>query len=192
VNNNFMCDGHLAQLEASAISLEVANERGYRTVTDKAELTSLGFVRTQLRVPGLLIPQWGVDGTQKNYQIRPDSPRSDKKGKVLKYENPAGSTIHLDCPPRCQKMLANPSFPLWITEGSKKADALASKGACALSLTGVWGFKGKNEFGAVTMLNDWDYIALKDRVVHLTFDSDIENKKQVKDALQRLAQHLKT
>ena len=191
MNNNLICETHLAQLKESAPAFEVANERGYRTVTDKAELTSLGFVRTQLRVPSLLIPQWEVDGTQKNYQIRPDSPRSDKKGKLLKYENPAGSTIHLDCPPRCQKMLTNPLIPLWITEGSKKADALASKGACALSLIGVWGFKGKNEFGAITMLCEWDFIALKDRLVYLAFDSDIENKKQVKEALQRLAQHLK-
>jgi hypothetical protein len=191
VNNNFICETHLVQLKESAISLEVAQERGYRTVMDKAELASLGFVRTQLRVPGLLIPQWGVDGIQKNYQIRPDSPRGDKNGKALKYENPVGSTIHLDCPPRCQKMLANPLIPLWITEGSKKADALASKGACALSLIGVWGFKGKNEFGAITMLCEWDFIALKDRFVYLAFDSDIENKKQVKEALQRLAQHLK-
>jgi hypothetical protein len=191
MNNFFLCNSHLEQLKAGAISLEIATERGYRTVTDKVELTSLGFVRTQLRVPGLLIPQWRVEGMQKDYQLRPGSPRSNKKGKVIKYENPAGSSIHLDCPPRCQKMLANPSILLWISEGSKKADALASQGTCALSLAGVWGFKGKNEFGAVTMLSDWNYIALKDRFVYLAFDSDMENKKEGKEALQRLAQHLK-
>jgi len=120
MNNFFLCNSHLEQLKASAISLEIATERGYRTVTDKVELTSLGFVRTQLRVPGLLIPQWRVEGMQKDYQLRPGSPRSNKKGKVIKYENPAGSSIHLDCPPRCQKMLANPSILLWISEGSKK------------------------------------------------------------------------
>jgi hypothetical protein len=171
MNNFFLCNSHLEQLKASAISLEIATERGYRTVTDKVELTSLGFVRTQLRVPGLLIPQWRVEGMQKDYQLRPGSPRSNKKGKVIK--------------------LANPSILLWISEGSKKADALASQGTCALSLAGVWGFKGKNEFGAVTMLSDWNYIALKDRFVYLAFDSDMENKKEGKEALQRLAQHLK-
>ena len=80
MNNFFLCNSHLEQLKASAISLEIATERGYRTVTDKVELTSLGLVRTQLRVPGLLIPQWRVEGMQKDYQLRPGSPRSNKKG----------------------------------------------------------------------------------------------------------------
>jgi hypothetical protein len=87
-------------------------------------------------------------------------------------------------------MLGDPSVPLWVTEGSKKADALASQGACVISLTGVWGFKGRNEFGGITMLADWDFITLKGRRVNLAFDSDIVDKSEVQKALQRLAQHL--
>ncbi|MFC1916956.1 hypothetical protein ACFLX1_02375 [Chloroflexota bacterium] len=40
-----------------------------------------------------------------------------------------------------------------------------------MSLTGVWGFKGRNKFGSVTILTDWDYIALKGMLVYLAFDS---------------------
>ncbi|MBM3301216.1 MAG: DUF3854 domain-containing protein, partial [Deltaproteobacteria bacterium] len=85
----------------------------------------------------------------------------------------------------------NPQVPLWITEGSKKADALASKGACAISVSGVWGFKGKNQFGGITFLTDWDYIALKGRTVYLAFDSDIVTKEPVRKALEHIGEHLR-
>lgn len=186
-----LLESHLSQLrDGSGISLEVILERGYRSILGKAELERLGFSGAQRRTPGILIPLWGVDGKQVGYQYRPDSPRINQKGKPVKYENPIGSRIRLDCPPRCQKMLANPQIPLWVTEGSKKADALSSKGACAVSLTGVWGFKGKNELGGVVFLADWDYIALKGRTIYLTFDSDVITKVPVRKALERLTEHL--
>ena len=182
---------HLEQLAKSAIAHEVIIERGYCSVTNKAELASLGFNSNQQRVPGLLIPLWGVDGKPVGYQLRPDNPRQNKEGKSVKYENPKGSSIRLDCPPRCQGALGNPNVPLWVTEGIKKDDAIASLGQCAIALTGVWGFKGKNRFGSSTILADWDYIALKGRTVYLAFDSDILVKREVQQALDRLGSFLR-
>lgn len=182
---------HLEQLTASAISPAIITERGYRSITSHAELARLGFSSAQQHTPGILIPLWGVDGKRIGYQYRPDNPRTSRQGKPIKYENPLGSSIRLDCPPRCLKSLGDPQVPLWITEGSKKADALASQGACALSLTGVWGFKGKNELGGVVFLSDWDYIALEKRTVYLAFDSDIITKPPVRQALERLAEHIR-
>ena len=166
-------------------------ERGYRSLLGKSELQKLGFSPAQQRAPGILVPLWGVDGQEAGHQFRPDNPRSDSRGRSIKYESPRGAGNHLDCPPRCQKMLGDPQAPLWVTEGSKKADALASRGACAISLTGVWGFKGKNERGGTTFLADWDYVALKDRTMYLAFDSDAVTKDLVKQALEHLAEHLR-
>ena len=166
-------------------------ERDYRSLLGKAELEKLGFTRAQQRIPGILIPLWGVDGKQTGYQYRPDNPRLDQRGRPVKYESPRGSGNRLDCPPHCQRMLGDPGVPLWVTEGSKKADSLASRGACSISLAGVWGFKGRNELGGVTLLADWDYIALKERVVYLSFDSDVVTKGPVKKALGRIAEHLR-
>jgi hypothetical protein len=90
----------------------------------------------------------------------------------------------------CQPQLADPRVPLWITEGQKKAAALASRGLCAVALLGVWNFKGKNEFGAATFLADWDYIALTGREVRIVFDLDVMIKSDVRKALQRLVEHL--
>ncbi|MBA2084655.1 hypothetical protein DMTZ50_0460 [Dehalococcoides mccartyi] len=182
---------HLQHLsEGSGISTEVIKERGYRSILNKSDLEKHGFLSSQRRAPGILIPLWGVDGGQVGCQYRADNPRSDSRQRPLKYESPVGSSNHLDCPPRCRPMLGDPKTPLWITEGSKKADALASHGACVISLTGVWGFKGKNEFGGITLLADWDRIAIKDRLVYLAFDSDVVSKDLVRKALEHLGEHL--
>src|SRR5258708_3731577 len=50
---------HRRLIEGSAISEEVARERGYRSVEKKAELARLGFGRTQQIVPALLNPVHG-------------------------------------------------------------------------------------------------------------------------------------
>lgn len=177
--------------KGSGISIDVIKERGYRSLLGKAELEKLGFTPAQQRSPGILIPIWSVDGKEAGYQLRPDHPRTNSRGKPVKYESPTGSPNRLDCPPRCQKMVGNPQVPLWITEGSKKADALASREACAISVTGVWGFKGKNQFGGITFLADWDYVALKGRTVYLAFDSDIVTKEPVRKALEHIGEHLR-
>ncbi|RAL69249.1 DNA primase [Dehalococcoides mccartyi] len=187
-----LLESHLRHLlEETGLDLDIIRERKYRSIVCKAELGRFGFAPVQQRVPGLLIPLWGVDGQAAGYQLRPDNPRANNQSKPVKYELPAGSANRLDCPPRCQKALGNPKLPLWITEGSKKADALAGRDACAVSVTGVWGFKGKNEFGGVTFLADWDYIALKDRTVYLAFDSDIVTKEPVRKALSHVAEHIR-
>jgi len=186
-----LADHFLHLNDGSGLSIEVIKERGYRSMLGKSELEKLGFTPAQQRTPGILIPVWSVDGNEAGFQFRPDHPRTSNRGKPVKYESPAGSSNRLDCPPRCQKILGNPQISLWITEGSKKADALASKGACAISVTGVWGFKGKNQFGGITFLTDWDYIALKNRTVYLAFDSDIVTKEPVRKALEHIGEHLK-
>jgi len=202
MNQNLSSD-HLTMLRQSAISDAVLEARGYRTITGTDELTKLGFAPVQCRVPGLLLPLHGTNGGNSVYVFRPDNPRvveEKKKGKnsdgtypckVIKYEYPKGEPMHVDCPPMCRSLLGNPKVRLWITEGQKKADALASIGECAIALLGVWNFKGKNEYGGTTLLADFDHIAFEERDVRIVFDSDVATKPQVHQALQRLSYHLR-
>jgi len=181
---------HLDHLKASAISIEVIKERGYKSVLGKTALREAGFSKAQQRCPGILIPLHGVDGTVVGHQYRPDNPRKNTKDKVIKYENPAGSSIRLDVPPRCREQIGNPSIPIWFPEGIKKADALASHGACAVALTGVWNFKGRNPLGGTTILADFDFIALAERQAYICYDSDYADNPSVRKAAERLAEHL--
>jgi hypothetical protein len=174
----------------SGLGLEVIRERGYRTVVSKGELSKIGFAPAQQRVPGLLMPVHGPDGSNSLYSYRPDSPRQTENGKLLKYEFPKNARMRLDVPPRSRAALADPTVPIWITEGQKKADALATHRFIAVALLGVWNFKGRNKFGGVTLLADFDYIVLKGRTVNIVFDSDVMTKQPVQDALARLTEHL--
>lgn len=87
--------------------------------------------------------------------------------------------------------MADPGIPIWLTEGVKKGDALASYGLCTLALLGVWGFKGKNALGGTTVLADVDAVAWNGRSVFIVFDSDVMTKPQVHKALDRLTEHLR-
>lgn len=170
---------HLAMLKASGITPGVATARGYKTITTKSELEVLGFGQSQRSVPSLLVPIWTVDKEIGGYQARSDAPRM-RNGKPVKYETPAGGKIRIDVPPTIHHLIGQSDSALWITEGSKKADAAASRGLCCVSLSGVWNWKSGVE------LADWDKIRIKGRKTYLAFDSDWHENPQVRDALVRL------
>jgi len=198
-----LSDKHLRTLrDESAISEAVIKARGYWTATEAAELETLDFAPAQRRVPALVLPIWTPDGRNGASVIRSDAPRTfDQKDKprlpdgtypqrVLKYECPKGDAARLDCPPPCQPQMGDPSVPLWITEGQKKADSLASRGFCAIALLGVWNWRGKNDLGGLTVVADWEAVALKNRDVRIVFDSDVMRKPEVQHALKRLTAFL--
>jgi hypothetical protein len=172
----------------SAITDDVIKLRGYCSVSHPDDLRDLGFSKVQARTaPVLAIPLWDVHGQQPGWQIRPDSPRMTKDGKIIKYENPKGGTVSLDVHPSMQALLGDPAVPLWITEGVRKGDALASRGACAIALMGgVWGFRGTNEHGGKVILPAWEHVALNGRLVYVVFDSDLATKANVQAALKAL------
>jgi len=190
-----LSEAHLSMLrDASCISETVIAARGYRTVTISKDLADLGFPPRQRRVPALLLPLHTTDGQIGLYILRPDNPRTvqmtDGKTKTIKYEAPTGMGARLDCPPVCQPMLGDPAIPLWVTEGQKKADSLATQRLCAIALMGVWNWKSRNDVGGNVFSADWDYIALTGRDVRIVFDSDVMTKTSVRQALDRLSEHL--
>lgn len=168
--------------ERSGISDDVAKARGYETVEDKARLRALGFAKFQRRVPALLIPLYGANGEVVGYQTKPLKPRRDAASdKLVKYELPKGSGVVIDVPPGAAAALPEPSVPLWVTEGAKKADAAVTAGLCCIALQGVWSWRD-DEF--------WNGVATQNREVNLAFDSDVMRKDDVKNALDALTDYL--
>lgn len=165
-----LADHHRRMLtEESGIDPIAVEERGYRTVEKKADLKRLGFSDAQTSTPGLLILIYSPTEEKTLYQFRPDEPRV-RNGKIVKYETPRGSTMTLDVHPFARERLGDPTTPLLITEGSKKGDALVSRGFCALALIGVWTWRGTNARGGKTALPDWEYVALNERRIYIVFD----------------------
>ncbi len=176
-------------LDESVIAPEIAEERGYRTVERKVELKELGFSDAQRNVPGLLIPIWAPAGEIVLYQYRPDEPRI-KAGKPVKYETMPRSRMTLDVHPSNRDRLHDPAIPLFVTEGVKKGDSIASQGLCALSLLGVWNWRGTNARSGKVALPEWELVALNDREVYIVFDSDVALKPEVHAAMLRLKNFL--
>lgn len=191
MNRLQLSDAHRQMLQASAISDEVAAARGYQTVTSPRALPPQ-FTGPQRERHGLLLPIRDVTGEVATYQLRPDNPRRDARGKVIKYETAAAGRSCLDVPPVVHPYLRDSSEPLWITEGSRKVDSGLSNGLRAvIGLMGVWNFRGTHPGGGRAVLPDWDFIALNGREVVIAFDSDVMRKDTVRSAIDRLAEFVK-
>ena len=103
---------HQRLLANSGIAPDVAAERGYRSGVSLEEVHALGFAPRQCRVPALLLPVRGPGGAVTLHQIRPDAPRRDRRGRLVKYETPAGARMGLDIPTRVRPVLGDPDIPL--------------------------------------------------------------------------------
>jgi hypothetical protein len=181
---------HAEQLRASAITPERARARGYVSGDTKSLCEQRGIAKAGRNVPGLWIPQLRKDGSTWGWLWRPDNPRLNGAGKPVKYETPVGQSAGLDVPPGVGPLLDDPAIPLWLTEGSKKADAAAQLGLACVSISGVWDWRGTNSAGGKTALADWHDVALNGRRVILAFDSDVTVKPQVAKALDELARYV--
>src|SRR5579871_3180517 len=182
---------HRDMLTASAISPEIQKARGYTSAVARTELQRLGFNTAQSRcVPALILPTWRPCGERGLTQMRPDQPRSFPDGRLAKYEMPGQERMCLDVPPTVQKLIGDPKTPLFLTEGVKKGDALASVGVGVVSLLGVTCWKGTNEQGGKVALPDWHDVALNGRELQIVFDSDVMRKRTVYFALRSVKEFL--
>lgn len=185
----------MEELNSSRISTELIEQRGYRTVTaaDRATLEAAGCpawaMRNEEAFPGLFLPMHRVrTGEFIGFQFKPAVPQA-KPGtdKPVKYASPKGMGNRLDVHPACTDRVSDPQRPLWITEGIKKGDALASRDLAVVTLTGVWNWR--NQEGS---LGDWEDIPLKGRTVIVCFDSDAPTNPQVRNAMIRLVGWLRS
>jgi len=170
---------HVAILVARGIAPHIARDRGLMTVRTVAHLEKLEFPPSQRAAPALLLPLHNTVGDCVGYQLRPDVPRSGRRGKPIKYETRAGTKLLVDVPSVARPGLHDADIPLWITEGPLKADAAVSAGACCVAVLGVHSFARQTD-----VLADWANIVLQDRDVYLAFDSDAATKAAVRRALR--------
>ena len=169
--------------DESGISPEIAAQRGYRTARRRSEVPE-AFAGYQRRL-GLVVPVFSPDGATIGAQLRPDRPRKNRKGKPLKYETPGDSKVILDVHPGMLEEVRSGDGDLWITEGIKKADKLASLGLPTIGVTGVWNFQRDGE-----LLPCWNHVRLAGRRLYVAYDSDVTRKEGVQLALERAARLL--
>ncbi|HZN75692.1 MAG TPA: phage/plasmid primase, P4 family [Micromonosporaceae bacterium] len=196
----FLLEHHRQELVAqSAIDPAVLEERGYRTVgrptpnddRPRQDMKRLGIPSWALNedryFPGLLIPMYRATGERISWQWKPRVPVPDRDGKPRRYASVKGHANRLDVHPRNRDRIVDPTVPLWITEGVKKADSLTSRGCCVVALTGVFNWRGQ-----LATLGDWEDVPLRGRQVIVCFDADARTKKNVLRAMQRLGRWLRS
>jgi len=171
-------------------------EGRYRTVTAE-EAQAVGFSEHQAR-DGMLIKLYSPAG-EVSYELKPDKPRTEvkKNGKrmIVKYEQQGSFASVVDVHLSMRWRLLFSDEPLYVTEGTKKGDCLASRNRLAVGLAGVWNWGTEPERDRLRrrrpeLLSDWDVVPLKGRRVYIAFDADFRKRRKVAQAIVRLAERL--
>ena len=177
-----LSDSDQRQLKDSNITPDVGAARGYRTIRHRSEVPD-EFANWQHRL-GLLVPTYSPDAETSGHQLKPNKPIRRKDRSAPKYETPADSTITLDANPLMLEAVRHGDGDLWITEGCKKVDALASRGEPAVGFIGVWNMAVPKTKGTVP-LPCWQHVRLRGRRVIIVFDADARTNPDVQEALRR-------
>jgi hypothetical protein len=138
------------------------------------------------------IPYFDIKGkTTDYYRVRFLQCENDND---LRYMQPAGSAPALYLPPTLGPrrswvgIAADPTIPLIITEGEKKAAVASKRGLACLGLGGVWSFRSGGRFQ--NLLPEFDAFNLEGRVVEVCFDTDVMTKREVHMAMIHFARTL--
>jgi phage/plasmid-associated DNA primase len=218
-------DNHRQEWLNSAIS-ELIIDANLHTITDHRTINYLlgwktpkGAAGKQSKDDRTCWAVWGENPCDREtsyfgVQIKPDNPRTNQDGKVIKYEScigkgEASQPLFLKVPDQIWEQIATkwavPIFPedyeqgFWqwvlnktqipilITEGAKKAAALLSHGYVTISIAGVSNGQYLGEINP--------YIApfcMVGRKTVLAYDSDLHSKELVRKELDRLGRLIST
>lgn len=196
----FLFDAHHRELvEGSAIDEQIVVARGYRSVgrptntndDPRQEMKRLGIptwaTAEDRYFPGLLIPLYRPNGERISAMFKPRVAVTNRDGKLMKYAAVKNRPSTIDVHPINRDRIVDITVPLWITEGVKKADALASRGLCVAALSGV--FNWRSTMGA---LGDWEDIPLRGRQTVICYDADARTNPNVLRAMVRFGHWLRS
>ena len=192
---------HLADLRKSGLSDQQIALCGFHSLQAPASIqAALRWKRYGAEFGDCLaIPFFDTAGKTNGYcRLKPDCPRKgNEDGKPIKYESPKGSTNRAYFPPNTLAALHDPSAPLVITEGEKKAAKADQEGFVCIGLVGVYGWQKKRTKdkdgkpqGERELIDDLAPIPWQGRPVFLCFDSDAATNPHVRAAEWHLAETL--
>ena len=182
---------HLEDLRRSGLSDETITRWGCYSIVERSEIQALGFGHYHHpRWRCQFCPQTAPSPTPVDVMLKPDVPRTDKRGHAAKYEARPNSRNRIHAPLAIRHKLSDASEPLVITEGQKKSEKGAQEGICVIALAGVWNWRdriGESSFP----ISDFELFSLEARRVALSFDSDAISNNHVRQAERDLAGFLR-
>jgi uncharacterized protein (DUF927 family) len=176
---------HLADLRKSGLTDETIDKAGFASLRP-CDIEKETGIRSLPVLSAYRIP---FDTGYSRFKLfyREEAPDG---AKWPKYIQKSGQQNRLYIPVLLELLLKDISRPLYITEGEKKSLKAAQEGIVCIAITGLWNWKRK---GTDELVQDFDGIALKGRVVCIIPDSDwldLNSKgkpKNLKQAVERLA-----
>lgn len=136
------------------------------------------------RVPAYRLPYFDATGKRtEHFRLRFLKKVKDRKGRVVRYWQPKGSGVHVYFPHGYAE--ADPTLPLYICEGEKKAALLSKLGYRALALGGVRMFSTKGDPGLVSELR-----TIAKGEIRIAFDGNTATNPDVARARTELAARL--
>lgn len=152
---------HLIDLRKSGLSDETIEQSGIKTVPSGQINKRLGF-----NLPGLTscyeIPYPGCKDFSRLRCFYEDGKNGPRYLQCRKSGN------HLYIPNLAASILSDPTKPLYLTEGEKKAIKASQEGLPCIGLSGLWNWKLKDG----ELIPDFDKIELKHRTVYIVPDND--------------------
>lgn len=176
---------HLADLRRSGLSDDTILRSGIFSAPEAQVREILGYGCGV----GMVIPYYDLlnGAGPVLYRIRLDTPGPDGK----RYRTPKGARNRLYMPLILDPAkVTDPTVPLYLVEGEKKALKAAQEGLVCLGLPGVWSWKTRAN-GKSHPIPDLDQIHWRNRTVTIVYDSDLAVKEPVQFAEFRLAQELR-
>ncbi len=191
-------DKHRDELHGSGLTDATVEAAGIRSITSGEVRTTLGWaVRDVDWGTGILFPYHSNGHDKHPYsRIKLDFPRTNKDGRVVKYEAPRKSKNRAYIPPGVRDQIESATTVL-ITEGEKKALCVSQFGTPCIGIPGVWAFQQKRQrsdtgraFGKRILIDELSAIKWKGKHVVVAFDSDVVTNDAVQLAESRLAETL--
>ncbi len=117
---------------------------------------------------------------------------ADGAPKLQRYWQPPTTMPRAYFPPFCDwgSIALDPSIPIAVTEGEKKAAIATKMGLPTIGLGGVWSWQSKKL--RFSLIPDLELLKLVERSVYLIFDTDPEPKPEVAGALEALGHTLES
>lgn len=196
-----LSEKHKRDLYSSGLTDELINEFGYYTC-DASEANRL-LERQNINCECLVFPYPGI---QNYFRLKPDGAILNGEGKIAKYLQKTNSESRLYIYKPIRESFAthtSDSLPILITEGEKKTAKatlefyVKEKLFLPIGISGVWNWRTRkliktsdgSQVYVPDVIDDIKSLPINNRIIYISFDSDIETNEQVQNAENELARY---
>jgi Domain of unknown function (DUF3854) len=175
---------HLADLRRSGLSDETIRLQKITDVPPSMIEGLLGFPTPQVISAYVLPFADPVGRFMDHIRIKVFPTYRNRRGQTVKYLQTRDSGAHLYFPLVTLDRVLHGDEPLWLVEGEKKSLAAAQLG---LPAVGFCGIQGWHVAGSRALLQDFEDIPLRGRIVELVPDGDVSCNMAVRRGAEGLA-----